>query len=117
MHYSRVDRLQSQMIKELAEIMEGELKDRPPYMITFTRTEISRDLRYAKVYFSVLGGEGEISDCMSFLKRHSGVIKKMIGSRMRLKHMPEINYVYDDSVENVARIGEILNRLKEDRNE
>jgi ribosome-binding factor A len=117
MQYSRVDRLQSQMVKELASILEGDLKDRPPHMITITRTEISRDLRYAKVYFSVLGGEGEIDACMVFLKRHAGVIKKMIGSRMRIKHMPEITYVYDDTGDNVARIGEILNRLKDKKNE
>jgi ribosome-binding factor A len=117
MQYSRVDRLQSQMIKELARVVEEDLKDRPPYMITFTRTEISRDLRYAKVYFSVLGSEDEIGACISFLKRHAGVIKKIIGSKMRIKHMPAITYVYDDTGENVARIGEILNRLKDERNE
>jgi ribosome-binding factor A len=97
MQYSRVDRLQSQMIKELARVVEEDLKDRPPYMITFTRTEIGA--------------------CISFLKRHAGVIKKIIGSKMRIKHMPAITYVYDDTGENVARIGEILNRLKDERNE
>jgi ribosome-binding factor A len=45
------------------------------------------------------------------------VIKKIIGSKMRLKHMPEITYVYDKTGENVARIGEILNRLKDKQNE
>lgn len=117
MQYSRVDRLQSQMIKELARIVEESLKDRPPYMLTFTRTEISKDLRYAKVYFSVLGSEGEIDACMTYLRRHAGVIKKLIGSRMRIKHMPEIRYVYDRAGDNVSRIGKILNELKDDKDE
>lgn len=117
MQYSRVDRLQSQMIKELARVVEEDLKDRPPYMITFTRTEISRDLRYAKVYYSVLGSEEEIDACLTFLKRHAGIIKKLIGSKMRIKHMPEIKYIYDAAGDNVARIGEILNRLKDKQNE
>jgi len=117
MHFSRVDRLQSQMIRELALIFGEELKDRPPHMLTFTRSEISKDLRYAKVYFSVLGGEQEIEACMSFLKRHSGIIKRIIGSRMRIKNMPEISYIYDKTGENVSRIGEILDRLKDDLNE
>ena len=117
MHFSRVDRLQSQMIKELALIVEEDLKDRPPYMITFTRSEISKDLRYAKVYFSVLGGEDEISAGMEFLKRHAGIIKKIIGNRMRLKHMPEIRYIFDKTGESVSKIGEILDRLKKESDE
>jgi len=117
MQYSRVDRLQSQMIKELARVVEEDLKDRPPHMLTFTRAEVSRDLRYAKVYFSVLGADDEIAACMTYLKRHAGIIKKIIGSKIRMKHMPEITYVYDETGANVARIGEILNRLKDERNE
>lgn len=117
MQFSRVDRLQSQIIKELAAIIGEELKDRPPSLITFTRSEISKDLRYAKVYFSVLGGEEEIDACRVFLKRHAGVIKKIIGNRMRLRHMPELRYVYDKTGENVSRIGEILNRLKDESDE
>lgn len=100
------------MIRELALIMEEELKDRPPYMITFTRSEISKDLRYAKVYFSVLGEDDQIDASMEFLKRHAGIIKKIIGKRMRLRHMPEIRYIYDKTGESVSRIGEILDRLK-----
>lgn len=117
MHFSRVDRLQSQIIKELAVIVGEELKDRPPYLITFTRSEISKDLRYAKVYFSVLGGEEEIDACSGFLKRHAGIIKRIIGNRMRLRHMPELRYVFDKTGENVSRVGEILNRLKDDSDE
>lgn len=114
---SRTDRLQSQMIRIMATLVDEELKDRPPHMVTFTRAEISRDLRHAKVYFSVLGGGEEIESCMAYLKRHAGIIKKMLGSRMRMKHMPEIKYLYDEAGENVARIGEILKRLKDGSDE
>ena len=100
------------MIRDLASVLEEDLKDRPPHMITFTRSEISRDLRFAKVYFSVLGGEDEVSACLEFLKRHAGVIKKIIGNKMRLKHIPDIRYVYDKAGDNVLRIGEILNKIK-----
>jgi ribosome-binding factor A len=117
MDFSRIDRLQSQMIKELGAITDEELKDRPPHMLTFTKTEISKDLRYAKVYFSVLGSEEEIKACKLYLKRHAGVIKKIVGSRMRMRHMPEIKYIYDDSLSNVARIGEILSQIKDESDE
>ncbi len=117
MDFSRVDRLQSQMIRELAAVISEDLKDVPPHMITFTRVEISRDLKHSKVYFSVLGDEDEIESCFSYLKGHAGIIRKMIGKRMRIKHLPEIKYVFDGSGDNVLRISEILNRLKENKNE
>jgi ribosome-binding factor A len=114
---SRIDRLQSQMLRALAAVVDEELKDKPPHMLTFTRTEISKDLRYAKVYFSVLGGGEEIQACMSYLKRHGGIIKKMLSPKMRMKHMPEIQYLFDEAVANVARVGEILERLKKESDE
>jgi len=112
MDFSRVDRLQSQMIRELAGIVTEDLKDTPPFMITFTRSEISKDLKQAKVYFSVYGDDDAVERSFEFLKRHIGVIKKMLGNRMRIRHSPEIIFKYDDSTENVLRINELLNKIK-----
>jgi ribosome-binding factor A len=54
---------------------------------------------------------------MSYLKRHGGIIKKMLSPKMRMKHMPEIQYLFDEAVANVARVGEILERLKKESDE
>ncbi len=117
MDFSRVDRLQSQLVRDLAIIVSTELQDRPPFMLTFTRAEISKDLRYAKVYYSVLGDEDEIEKCFSYLKRHAGIIRKIVGKRMRIKHLPEISYIYDAAGDNVQRISDILSKLKAEENE
>lgn len=112
MAFSRVDRLQSQMIRELAAVISEDLKDVPPHMITFIRVEISRDLKHAKVYFSVLGNEKALERSFEFLKRHAGIIRKILGHRMRMKYSPELVFTFDDSSTNVLRVGELLNEIK-----
>jgi ribosome-binding factor A len=112
MDFSRVDRLQSQLVKEIADIVANELRDKAPAMITFTRAEISRDLKYAKVFFSVLEGAKEADHCSDYLVRHAGVIRRMVGRRMRIRFTPEITYHFDASTENVMRINELLEQIK-----
>ncbi len=114
MDFSRADRLQSQMLRELAGIIMDDLKDRPTVMITFTRTEISRDLKHAKIYFSVLGDDKQRDTGMEFLKRHAKVIRKALSSRMRIRYCPELYFKFDDSTGNVLRINELLDQIKKD---
>jgi ribosome-binding factor A len=116
MEFSRVDRLQSQIIKEISDIVANGLRDTPPAMITFTRAEISRDLKYAKIYFSVLGKDEDTATSFDYLKRHVGVIRRMVGQRMRIRFTPEISFHYDASAAHVMRINEILEQIKRDEN-
>jgi ribosome-binding factor A len=116
MEFSRVDRLQSQIIKEISDIVANELRDAPPAMITFTRAEITRDLKYAKIYFSVLGVDNDTTASFEYLKRHAGVIRRMVGKRMRIRFTPEISFHYDASAQHVMRINEILEQIKRDEN-
>jgi ribosome-binding factor A len=114
MDYSRVDRLQSQIVKEIAAIVADELRDAPPAMITFTRAEVSRDLKYARVFFSAIGTEDAAAIALKYLARHAGVIRRMVGQRIRIRHTPEISFHYDRSTEHVMRVNEILEQLKKD---
>jgi ribosome-binding factor A len=102
------------MVREISDILASELRDRPPVMITFTRGEVTRDLKYAKIYFSVLGSEDDITKGIEYLKRHAGVIRRMVGRRMRIRFTPEITFLYDASTEHVMRINDILEQLKRD---
>lgn len=114
MDFSRVDRLQSQIIKEISNIVANELRDQPPVMLTFTRAEVSRDLKYAKVYFSVLEPDKDSEQTFEYLKRHAGVIRRMVGQRMRIRFTPEITFHFDASIQHVMRINEILEQIKRD---
>lgn len=112
MDFSRVDRLQSQMVREIAAVMAEDLKDSTPHMLTFTRIEISKDLKYAKVFFSVLGKEGAVEESLNFLKRHNGVIRRMLGNRMRIRRIPELSFKYDSSTDHVLRVDQLLKESK-----
>ena len=112
MDFSRVDRLQSQMVRDLAAVIVEDLKDNIPYMLTFTRVEITKDLKYAKVFFSVLGKEKAVEESLDFLKRHNGVIRKMLGNRMRIRRIPELLFRYDSSTDHVLRVNELLKESK-----
>ena len=116
MEFSRVDRLQCQLLKEISDIVANELRDASPAMITFTRAEVTRDLKYAKVFFSVYGSDDQIGLSKEYLKRHAGAIRHFIGRRMRIRTLPEITFHYDDSIANVMRINEILEQLKKNEN-
>lgn len=114
MEFSRIDRLQSEFVKDISAIVSDELRDRPPAMITFTRAEITRDLKFAKIYFSAFGQQDSIDASLEYLKRHAGVIRRMIGQRMRIRYTPELSFIYDVSIEQVIRINEILEQIKKD---
>lgn len=117
MDFSRVDRLQSQMVRDLSAVILEDLKDTVPYMLTFTRVEITKDLRYAKVFFSVLGKEKAAEESIEFLKRHKGAIRKLLGNRMRIRRIPELLFKYDSSTDHVLRIDELLKESKKRENE
>lgn len=117
MDFSRIDRLQSQMIRDLAAVVMEDLKDSIPYMLTFTRVEITKDLKYAKVFFSVLGKEKAVEESLDFLKRHNGVIRKMLGNRMRIRRIPELLFKYDGSTDHVLRVNELLKESKKSEND
>jgi len=111
MDFTRADRIQSQIIKELSLIVAEDLKDKPPVMITFTRAEISRDLKYAKIYFSAFGDEDEMGKAHRFLIGRIRVFRRLLSNRIRMRQVPELRFVFDDSAENVLRINQLLNEI------
>lgn len=75
------------------------------------RAEMSPDLRYAKVYVSVLGPEAEREETMAVLERAKGHVRSELGRRIRLYHTPELRFIMDDSLAHGDRIARILRDL------
>lgn len=92
-----------------AHLAEG-LKDPRIGFVTVTGVETTPDLRHARVYFSVLGDEARRSDALAGLRSSRGFLQAQIGSELRMKRTPTLEFVYDDTAERAAR----LNRLMED---
>jgi len=98
---------------EISEILLKELKDPRIGFVTITKVAVTDDLRQAKVYYSVFGGEKEKGDSFQGLESATGYIKRELGRRMRLKYMPEITFLFDDSLEYGAHIEELLRDAKD----
>ena len=101
------------MREEISEILLKDLKDPRIGFVTITKVAVTDDLRQAKVYYSVFGGEQEKEDSLQGLESATGYIKRELGRRMRLKYMPEITFHFDDSLEYGAHIEKLLRDVKD----
>ncbi len=108
--FSRTDRIGQQIQRELAVLVRDELKDPRLGMVTIQAVKVVRDLSHAKVYFTVLGQEGEQEESTKLLKVASGFLRKMLGQRMKLRTIPQLNFVYDDSIEYGAHLSTLIER-------
>lgn len=109
--YNRTDRISEEIRKELCNIIR-ELKDpRIPQMVSVTRVSVTKDLKFAKAYISIMGDETVQKDAIEAFKRASGFIRKEIAHRVKLRVVPEFTFVIDDSIAYGSYINEILKKL------
>lgn len=107
----RAFRLAESIKVEVSRIIRDDIKDPRLGFVTVTDVEVADDLRYAKVFVSVMGNEDEVKDSMDVLTRASGYVRSEIGKVMRLRYMPEITFKYDQSIEHGAHISKLLREV------
>ena len=110
----RTSRLAEQILRDISTKMEGELAERLTGMVTFTRVRLSNDLRYATVYYSVLGEEDDREETAAYLERNKNRIRKLVGSELRIRYIPEFTFKFDPSIEESIRIQQLLDEIKSD---
>jgi ribosome-binding factor A len=111
MQYSRRDRVGDLLKREIASIVQHELKDPGIGFVTITAVKVSVDLKHARVFYTVLGDEETRGKSASALKRASGFIQREIGRRLRLRYTPEIWFDFDSSVEYGAHIEQLIQKI------
>ncbi|HDZ5992255.1 30S ribosome-binding factor RbfA [Staphylococcus aureus] len=112
----RAERVGEQMKKELMDIINNKVKDHRVGFITITDVVLTNDLSQAKVFLTVLGNDKEVENTFKALDKAKGFIKSELGSRMRLRIMPELMYEYDQSIEYGNKIERMIQDLhKQDR--
>jgi ribosome-binding factor A len=114
--FSRVDRLSQQMKKEMAVILQREIKDpRLHNMITVSDVVVSRDLSHAKVFVTFLGLEGEkVADNLKLLNDASGFVRKLIGKRIQSRIVPNIRFAHDGSLNEGIRMATLVADARKD---
>ena len=81
-------------------------------MVTVVDTEITKDLRHARMYVSLFGTDEEREDAMRGLSRALGFIRREVSRRVRLKYTPEIQVIYDDTAERASRIAAMVDGVR-----
>ncbi|HKE04119.1 MAG TPA: 30S ribosome-binding factor RbfA [Blastocatellia bacterium] len=111
----RSHRLAEELKNEISAIIAQEVKDPRVGFATVTEVEVSPDLRHARVLVSVLGSPEEKRETFEALAHATGYIRHLVGARVRLRHTPELSFVYDDSIERgdqMMRLFDEINREK-----
>lgn len=117
--YDRASRQAEEFRRGLDAIIRNEIKDpRIPEMFTILKVDLTRDLKYAKVYISVmLQEEAEKKAMLKALKGASGFIRRELGKKVIIRSMPELTFVLDDSIEYSVHINQLLEEIASDKEE
>lgn len=92
----KLDRINSNMQKEISYIIANEVKNPNIKFITITACDVTSDLSYAKVYFTTLD---DVNETLKALRSAKGFIRKTLADRIELRHIPELEFIYDKSIE------------------
>lgn len=108
--FKRTDRVADQLQKELAVLIQREVKDPRLGMVTVSGVEVSRDLGYADVHVTLLGEDTpeRIKENLKVLKQAAGFLRGQIAKRIKLRHVPELRFHYDESVVRGQRLSSLI---------
>jgi len=112
----KIDRIASNIVKEVSYIIANEVKDSDIRFVTITDAKVTNDLSFAKIYFTVLD-ENRKKDTLIALKNASGFIRKELADRIDIRHIPELEFVYDESIAYGKKIEEIIEDIHEEMRE
>lgn len=105
------ERVADNLIEQISYIIKTEVKNKDINFVTITDAEVSNDLSFAKIYFTVLDNT-KIQETEKALKSASGFIRHELRDRVDIRQIPELRFVYDESIEYGKRIEEKLKEIK-----
>ncbi|MFA5243560.1 MAG: 30S ribosome-binding factor RbfA [Sulfuricella sp.] len=106
--HSRPRRVAEQIQRELAELIQLEVKDPRVGMVTLTDVEVTPDYSHAKVYFTLLSQGHSLDETLAGLNRAAGYLRSQLAHRMRLRIMPQLHFVFDSSVERGVQLSHLI---------
>jgi len=114
--FSRSMRVAEQLRRELAELIRTEVKDPRVGMVTVGDVEVSKDLAYAKVFFTVLGDEKAGREAQQGLNRAAGFLRRQLSHIMRMRQVPELRFIFDETSITGARLSALIDEaVRRDR--
>ena len=117
MSSSRPTRVADQIRVEISDLLAREVHDPGIGFLTVTHVKVTPDLQQARVYYTTLGDEKARRETERALQRASAFLRRQLGSRLRLRRVPELQFFFDESIERQDRIERILQDLQNERAE
>jgi ribosome-binding factor A len=112
MDYQRAERVGDLLIELISDLIRKEIRDPRLGGVTLTGAKVSKDLRHARIYFSLLGGAGDKRGATTGLKSATGFIRAKLGKQLKLKFIPALEFVYDETEDEARRIDDLLQQVK-----
>lgn len=109
--FSRSDRVAEQIQRELADLLQFEVKDPRVGMVTITEVEVSGDMAHAKIYYSAKEGTAELQ---KGLEKTAGFLRSQLSKRMLVRTVPQLHFVYDASIDRGMRLSKLIDEALAD---
>lgn len=114
--FHRTDRVSAQMRRDLGTLVHEAVRELGLPSVSVSDVEVTRDLAHAKVFVTALQSEKSVG-AVKGLKEHAKEIRFQLAQAMKLRHVPELHFMYDDSVDRGERIDALLRDLPDVRDE
>ena len=116
--FSRKNRFGEVVMRELAQMLQREISDPRIGMVTVSHVDVTADLKYAKVFVTRLNGfesQQDVDECLQGLNSAAGYLRRGLAGRVKLRNIPELQFVYDKSLENGFRMDELIAKANSPR--
>lgn len=111
--FSRARRVGEQLQREIAELLNNESKDPRFKLLTISAVEVARDLAYAKIFYTLLDDSLDTENVQQALTKASGFMRKQIAKRMSLRIVPNLRFIYDESIAYGASLSSLITEVVE----
>jgi len=112
--YKRAERVKHLLQEEMSRILQREIKDPRVKLVTVTDVKLTADLRDAKVFISSLDATADREELLSGLDRATGYIRGELGRRLKLKYIPQITFLVDNSFDQQERILHLIEQIHDE---
>jgi len=109
--FSRADRVSGLIQEVLSNLLKKDIHDPRLKMVTITNVKMSRDLRLARIYFSIYGDNSKAEAAAKGFESARGFIKRSLAHKLSLRYMPDLVFFYDESFDYGSQIDELLKRV------
>ena len=112
-HGARTDRVGERIRAELSELLLRRVREPAVHGVTITHVDVTRDLQTARVYYRVLAETASRRDVARALRRAQGFLRRELGGRLRLRRVPDLQFLHDDTVEQQDRLARLFDEIRE----